>query len=110
MMEVNFNNTVIGVRDDNIVVSSNRGNLDVRGILSGAVIVNDSAKFTLHGIMHGDLLVNEGGTTEIYGTLDAPAIQSHGQLDIYGSVTCPLGVPETAILHPGCIVNGVKYD
>lgn len=109
-MEIKFNNTLLGVKIEDLIISTTRGNVDAQGILRGAVIVNDSAKFTLHGIMHGDLLVNEGGTAEIYGTLDAPAIQSHGQLDIYGSVTCPLGVPETAILHSGCVVNGEKHD
>ena len=110
MVEVNHNYVVSGVQTDDLVVSGKYGNADIQGILTGSVIVMEPAKFAVNGIMHGDLLVKEGATAEIRGTLDAPVIQVRGQLDIYGTVVCPLGIPDTAVLPPGCIVNGVKYD
>ena len=110
MVEVNHNYVVSGVQTDDLVVSGKYGNADIQGILTGSVIVMEPAKFAVNGIMHGDLLVKEGATAEIRGTLEAPVIQVRGQLDIYGTVVCPLGIPDTAVLHPGCIVNGVKYD
>ena len=93
MVEVNHNYVVSGVQTDDLVVSGKYGNADIQGILTGSVIVMEPAKFAVNGIMHGDLLVKEGATAEIRGT-----------------VVCPLGIPDTAVLHPGCIVNGVKYD
>jgi hypothetical protein len=110
MVEVNHNYVVLGVQTDDLVVSGKYGNADVQGILTGSVIVMGPAKFAVNGIMHGDLLIKEGATVEIRGTLDAPVIQARGRLDVYGTVECPLGVPDTAVLHPGCVVNGVKRD
>ena len=110
MREINHHYVVPGAQTDDLVVSGQYGNADVQGILTGSVIVRKPAKFAVNGIMHGDLLIEEGAVVEIRGTLDAPVVQSSGQLDIYGTVVCPLGVPDTAVLHPGCIVNGVKHD
>ena len=110
MTEMDHHYTALDIQTDDFVVSTRRGDMDVQGILTGSVIVNQQAKFAVNGIMHGDLLVNEGATVEIRGVLDAPTILSRGQLDIYGTVICPMGVPETAVLHPGCVVNGVKYN
>ena len=92
MVEVNHNYVVSGVQTDDLVVSGKYGNADIQGILTGSVIVMEPAKFAVNGIMHGDLLVKEGATAEIRGTLDAPVIQVRGQLDIYGTVVCPLGI------------------
>lgn len=67
MTEMDHHYTALDIQTDDFVVSTRRGDMDVQGILTGSVIVNQQAKFAVNGIMHGDLLVNEGATVEIRG-------------------------------------------
>lgn len=108
-MDINYNHEISDVKTDNIVLSGVYGNLLVTGILNGSVIVRVPSKLQVRGIMNGDLIVDEGASAEIRGILNATSIVCSGVLDIYGIVTCRSGIPNNAVLHEGCIVNGVKY-
>lgn len=109
-MDINYNHVIGDIQSKDIIVSGGCGNLLVSGILKGTVIVIGPAAYKLTGIMNGDLQVRDGGSTQIYGTLNANTIQClDGALEIFGIVNCNTGIPENAILHTGCIVNGTKH-
>lgn len=108
-MEINYNHKIPDVVTDDIILSGKYGDLDVTGVLNGSVTVKAPAYFILHGIMKGDLLVEEGAHAAIHGVLKADAIQNRGSLDIFGTVTCQSVDLGSVVLHPGCIMNGVKY-
>ena len=108
-MDVSYYHEITGVAEDNIILSGKNGNLLVTGILNGSVIVKEPATLNVQGIMNGDLVVEKGASAEIRGILNAKSILCPGLLDIYGVVTCASGIPDSAILHAGCVVNGVKH-
>lgn len=108
-MDINYNHEIPDVKTENIILSGEYGNLLITGILNGAVIARAPSKLQVRGIMNGDLIVDEGASAEIRGILKATSIVCAGVLDIYGIVTCVTGIPSNAVLHKGCIVNGVKY-
>ena len=108
-MDINYNHPIADVKTENIVLSGNRGDLLITGILNGAVVVKAPATLRIQGIMNGDLVVDEGAFVEIRGILNAKSILCAGVLDIYGIVTCASGVPRSAVFHDGCVVNGVQH-
>lgn len=108
-MDVVYHHEISGVSEDNVVLSGKYGNLLVSGILNGSAIVKGPAMIDVQGIMNGDLIVEEGATAEIRGILNARSILCSGRLDIYGIVTSANGIPDSAVLHSGCVVNGVKH-
>lgn len=108
-MNINYNHQIADVKTQNIVLSGSSGNLLITGILNGSIVVKAPAILHVQGIMNGDLVVDEGAFAEIRGVLNAKSILSAGVLNIYGIVTCSSGIPSNAVLHSGCIVNGVQY-
>lgn len=109
-MEINYNYKMADVVKDDIVLYGKYGDLNLIGILDGSVTVKAPAHFIISsGIMNGNLLIEEGAHTAIHGILNADAVQNHGSLDIFGIVNCQSIDLGSAVLHPGCIVNGVKY-
>lgn len=108
-MDVSYHHEISGVSEDNVVLSGKYGNLLVTGILNGSVVVKEPSRMDVQGIMNGDLVVEEGASAEIHGILNAKSILCSGHLDIYGVVACTSGIPDSAVLHAGCVVNGVKH-
>lgn len=108
-MEINYNHVISDVETCDIVLSGNRGQLDVTGILNGSVTVKSPAVFVLHGIMNGILQIEDGASAKIYGILNSDIIQNNGSLDVYGMILCKNQIVGNSVLHDGCVVNGVQH-
>lgn len=108
-MEINYNHKISGVVMDDIILSGTYGDLDVTGVLNGAVVVKAPAHFVVHGVMNGNLQIEDGAHVELRGILNAESIQNNGSFDVFGVISCKNIVLANATLHAGCVVNGTQY-
>lgn len=108
-MEIDGAKTITNCVNEDIVITSPRSELIVSGIVNGNITVQSGATLMLSGVLNGSLQIDESGIAVISGVLRADRITSQGTLKISGIVECKSDVPETAILIPGCIVNGIQH-
>jgi len=108
-VEINYNYEIRAPKSENIVLYGKNGNLLISGILNGSLVVKAPAIAQITGIMNGDLIIEDGASVELRGILNAKAIQNSGRFDVYGIISCVSGIPDTATLNAGCVVNGIKH-